>query len=97
VIRGSQGGSGQYESAVYIQSQLKRIGVQMEIDSLEGHGVFLRAVTGDFQAVICIVFGRGMDGRFMRAAGYGNTRLRQLTSRLEAAFDPDQEDRVYLG
>jgi peptide/nickel transport system substrate-binding protein len=95
VLRGSQGGSGQYESAVYIQSQLKRIGVQMEIDSLEGQGVFQRAVTGDFQAVICIVFSRGMDARFMRAAGYDNPRFRQLTSRLEAAFDPDQEDQVY--
>jgi len=95
VIRGSQGGSGQYESAVYIESQLKRIGVQMEFDSLEGHGVFLRAVTGDFQAVIFTVFGRGMDGRFYARCRYGNNRLRQLTSQLEAAFDPDQEDRVY--
>jgi peptide/nickel transport system substrate-binding protein len=95
VIAGSQGGSGQYESAVYIQSQLKRIGVQMEIDWFEGQTVFQRAVTGDFQAAICIAFGRGMDARFMRACGYDNPRSRQLTSRLETAFDPDQEDRVY--
>ena len=45
--------------------------------------------------MISFVFDRGMDARFLRAAGYDNPRFCQLTSRLEDAFDPDQEDRVY--
>lgn len=88
-----RGGWGQHESAVYIQSHLKRIGVEMEIDPLEGQGVFQRAVTGDYEAAICFT-GR-MDLRFTSAAGYTSPRFAQLAKQLDAAFNPDQEDEVY--
>jgi peptide/nickel transport system substrate-binding protein len=93
VIYGSQAGAGQYESAVYIQSQLKRIGVAMNSAPREGSS-FVRVVTGDYEAAISIMFTNWSDRRFLPTAGYSNPRFRELTDRLGAALDTDEQDVV---
>jgi len=98
VILGSQGGGiGTSEAAVYIQSQLQRIGIQMNIDLLESSGVFPRVATGDYEAAILRLAMEQyfMNSRFLPTAGYDSPRHRELLGRLEAAFDPALQDQLF--
>ena len=84
-------------AAVYIQSQLKRIGIRMDIQLFES--VFARAVTGDYEAAINRFFtdwkpGNGPEN-FLAAAGYTNPRFSQLADLLKAPLAPEQEDSAY--
>jgi peptide/nickel transport system substrate-binding protein len=78
-------------AAVYIQAQLRRVGVRMEIQTLEDTVQFRRAATGEYEAAI----NRVETERFLRSAGYASPRYTQLTSRLRTTVAPDQEDQIY--
>ncbi len=88
----------QADAAVYIQAQLKRAGIAMEIQTLEFNAQFQRAVTGDYEAAINFVFnhweGNGAP-RFLGSAGYGNPRFPALADRLRTLLPPEQQDEVF--
>lgn len=86
--------------AVYIQEQLRRIGVQMDITALEADTQAARITAGDFDAAI---FRRFPGGRFGPITyfgkdspiGYHNPRLVALLEEAEATVNPDEIDRIY--
>src|SRR5262249_41887287 len=87
------------ESAVYIASQLREIGVRANIRTLEGLAHFQRVVSGDYQAAISrMATGWGdvpPPKDFLAAAGYADPRFVRLCDRLRAVRDPDEEDGFY--
>jgi len=90
---------GGVETAVYIASQLRKIGVHMNIATLEGSTHFQRVAAGDYQAAI----GRMATGfgdvpspkNFLGAAGYASPRFVWLQDQIQTAYDPDREDYLY--
>jgi peptide/nickel transport system substrate-binding protein len=84
--------------AVYIQAQLREVGVQMDIQTLSG-GIAGRLRAGDFQAA----FGRFEpfqpgDIQWLRdriALGYENPRVRELVDAAQATMNPVVEDSIY--
>lgn len=88
------------ESAVYIASQLKRIGVRANIKTLEGSTHFQRVHTGDYQAAIArMATGWGSvptPKDFMAAAGYADPHYLRICDRLREARDLEEEDRLYM-
>lgn len=84
--------------AVFIQAQLRRVGVQMHIQHFEG-SMWQKLSAGDFEAWIHFHqpgagalrrdFGRG------NSLGYRNNEAFALVDRLTATADPEQHDRIY--
>lgn len=90
IVNSGPGGS---EVAVYVKEQLRRVGVRMEIQPVEGG----RSPKGDFDAVIGFMCWcpEGWRNRFGDSStGYRNPRVVQLLRRLPLAMDPDEEDRI---
>ncbi len=96
-------GSGPDPSAtVYVQAQLKRLGVKMNLDTRSGASQ--RVLTGDYEAAFNRMFtdwtpdtgayGNGAP-RFLHAAGYQSPQFAELANQFRATFDPDEEDRLY--
>jgi peptide/nickel transport system substrate-binding protein len=87
------------ESAVYIASQLRRIGVRANIRTLEGLAHFNRVVTGDYQAAISRMATSWGDvpppKDFLAAAGYTDPRFMRLCDQLRDASEPEEEDGLY--
>jgi peptide/nickel transport system substrate-binding protein len=87
--------------AVYIQSQLRKIGVSMELRPLDPSVVAERFETGDFEAVLSWLrvyeapwlkqfrFGEG------HPVGYENPRAAELIEQASETWVPEEEDRVY--
>jgi peptide/nickel transport system substrate-binding protein len=85
--------------AVLVQAQLRRVGVQMEIQVLDGSVVGRRAGTGEFEAS----FGKNRpwspDPRTYagrgNATGYSNLEAFRLIDAAEAATNEDDLDGIY--
>ena len=86
--------------AVYVQEFLRRVGVQMEMQSVEAASMWDRLKTGDFEAWMHVGqsypqaqrwdFGRG------NSTGYDNSEAFAVIDRLmTTAADPDEEDMLY--
>ena len=85
--------------AVLVQAQLRRVGVQMEIQLLDLSVLRERTKVGQFEAALEISypwsdrqradFGRG------NAAGYANPEAFRLLDAAVAATNPDQLDSIY--
>jgi peptide/nickel transport system substrate-binding protein len=83
--------------AVYVQAQLRQLGVQMEVQVLDTALVWDRFLGGDFEAIFHIhqpgleaqrqYFGRD------NPLGYQNPEVVRLTDQVTA--DPDELDRIY--
>ncbi len=94
-LNGSDGGDP--GAGVYVQAQLRRLGIRMNLDTHTGG--FERVITGDYEAAVNFMFmgwgpGNGPE-RFLHAAGYQSSQFAQIANKLRAAFDPNQEDRLY--
>jgi peptide/nickel transport system substrate-binding protein len=85
--------------AVYVQAQLRQVGVQMEVQVLDPGVVGDRLRSGDFEAV----FG-GFDVGWYHPQkylgrdnpiGYRNPEVVRLTDQAMATADPDELDRIY--
>ena len=89
--------SGQNDAIVYIQSQLKRIGVRMDIDQLEGESVSARVMSGGYEAALHnFWFKRAIGpGGFLGAAGYASPKFLELDRDIQAVTQPSEEDRLY--
>jgi peptide/nickel transport system substrate-binding protein len=82
-------------SAVYVQDQLKRIGVHMDIVTISDIGLVLsRIKNGEFEAAIA---GQGADAleSNLRHIGYNNSSFFAVLDRTHAAFDPEEKDRFH--
>jgi peptide/nickel transport system substrate-binding protein len=89
-------------ATVYIQAQLKRLGIKMNLKPLDAS--FQRVITGDYEAAFHRMFtdwtpdekpyGNGTE-RFLHAAGYRSSRFAELANQFRNTFDPDLEDRLY--
>ncbi len=81
--------------AVYIQEQLRRVGVQIEITTLYRMPLFGRYMAGDFDAVI--QFFNNFPGLAWHysSIGYDNPRIFQLHKSAEITADLDKLDNIY--
>ncbi|MGH2628408.1 MAG: ABC transporter substrate-binding protein, partial [Anaerolineales bacterium] len=94
-------GSGMPQLAVYVQAQLRRVGVRMDMQLLEEAVMWDRLRAGDFEAWMHVHqsgagslrrdFGRG------NPIGYRNPEAFDVIDRLTATADPEEEDRLYAG
>ena len=94
-------GWGLGNDAVYIQAQLRRVGVQMEIQTLEESAMNDRFLAGEFEAAIYRLIldnlKLGPLGIFGRSSpiGYSNPRVTALLEKAWATMDPEEHDRDY--
>ncbi len=90
------------KAAVFVQAQLRRIGVQMDITALEAGTQAAQIKSGDFDAAITIV-NEDVSGPFGQIAFFGegslisyhNPRVATLLKRAAAVFDPEESNRIY--
>lgn len=89
-------------AAVFIQAQLRAIGVAMDIVTLEERTILPRVEKGDFEATLgpvnndlaghaAHIYYFGRQSRI----GYHNSRVAALLDSAFAAFDPREVDRLY--
>jgi peptide/nickel transport system substrate-binding protein len=97
VISGYQPEFNQNEAAVYIQAQLRRIGVRMNIDPLQGRGIFERILKGDYDAALNAFWWNESLGRggLLAAAGYLAPRFLQLDDEIHGVRTPAGQSRIY--
>jgi len=88
-------------AAVYVQDQLRRIGVRMEVQTMEGSTVGRRLRAGQFEAAFFPFFNK-IDGGSREwfgegsPIGYRNPRMISLLQAVTATNDLDEIDRIYL-
>ncbi|MGH7564722.1 MAG: ABC transporter substrate-binding protein [Gemmatimonadota bacterium] len=87
---------GMPQVAVYVQAQLRRVGVQMDIQLLEG-GQWEKLRAGDFEAWMHIHQSGALRRDFGRGnpLGYRNDEVFDLIDELTATADPEEKDRLY--
>ena len=88
--------------AVYIQSQLRQVGIGVEIQTMEWRPVLERMTTGQFEAAL---FGQGasLDSPMgilpffgeESFIGYSNRDVIALLNELTSTIDPDEIDRIH--
>lgn len=90
-------------AAVYVQDQLARLGVRMEILTLESPVARERHVAGDFEASLNYVWAvpgphpRGLEVFLGEGSvlGFENDRIPELLSRADALVHPDSVGAIY--
>lgn len=84
--------------ATYVQAQLQRIGVRMEIQPLEQGVIWGKLNSGDFAAVFSRTVSSPNSLRRWFGAGssirYRDARVAELLDRLPKTLDPAEEDRI---
>jgi len=89
---------GEYEAiALYVQDQLRRVGVHMEIQAMEVSMVKKRMETGKFEAAFTgLRFSLFLQRLFTRwQLGYQNDEVVELIDRLMVTANPDAADHIY--
>ena len=83
--------------AVYVQAQLQRVGVQMDIRLFDESVMWDKLRGGDFEAWMFIHQSGALRRDFGRGnpLGYANVQAFELIDRLEQTADPDEEDRIH--
>lgn len=92
--------SGMNEAAIYVQAALRRVGIQMDISTMDEPALSQRVRAGDFDAAIFIM---PEDGPFGPLAffgensliGYANPKVIDLLNQAQATVNPDDEDHIY--
>ncbi len=92
-------GHGMPNLAVYVQEFLRRVGVHMEIQSIDAASGFGRLKSGDFEALFMVVssdvFAQHRDFGRENHLGYHNPEAFAVIDSLQATADPDELDRLY--
>jgi peptide/nickel transport system substrate-binding protein len=89
------------KAAVYVQSQLKQLGVRLVIQNLELGRAKERATSGDFDALFMIFqhvkrdVGHKAYFGSQSPIGYSNPDVIALLEAAESTVDPDEMDRIY--
>ena len=86
--------------AVFIQAQLRRVGIQVDLQVLDATAHDQRVKNGDFEAAIYRRFPGGRFGPIEyfgkdSPIGYHNPRLVALLEQAQATMNPDEIDRIY--
>ena len=85
--------------AVYIQAQLRQVGVHMAIQTMDGTVVWARLEAGEFDAAFMVVqSGPHWYQRYFGAdspLGYSNPKVIKLIDQAIATADPNETDRIY--
>lgn len=92
-------GTSREQAALFVQSQLRRVGIRMEIltmDMLAGRDRWRR---GEFDAAIVTSLA-GEDGHVSlygkdSLLGYANPRVAELLERAAASMNPEERDSIY--
>jgi peptide/nickel transport system substrate-binding protein len=89
---------GEYERiAVYIQDQFRRVGVHMEIQTMNTGVLMKRLENGEFNAAFTgmrySLFLHWLSNRWQ--LGYKNAKVVELIHRLSLTSDPDAVDNIY--
>lgn len=88
------------KSAVYIQAQIREVGVHMDIKILDHAVLWERLGTGEFDAAFMIVQGAPHWYQKYFSAdsplGYNNPKVIKLIDQAIATADPNEQDRIYL-
>ncbi len=92
-------GSGWEALTVYIQDRLRRVGVRMELQTLEAGVVRERFYSGEFEAAFTLVRHFPGDLAWEYGAdspiGYVNPEVVELAERAAVSADPDVQDRIH--
>ncbi|MHC4656433.1 MAG: ABC transporter substrate-binding protein [Planctomycetota bacterium] len=90
------------QAAVYIQDQLRRVGIRMEIQNFHRSVIMQRFRDGKFDAAIVTTYNGGGHhriyfGKFDKDvySGYDNPRVAELISKGNAPMEADERDRIY--
>jgi peptide/nickel transport system substrate-binding protein len=89
--------SGQH-AAVYVQDQLRRIGIRMEINVLINTIVSQRFVKGDFESILYVfkpIIQGNIFGKNYPPMGYQNARIVELFKAARDAWGPAEQDVIY--
>jgi len=92
--------SGMSEASVYVQAALRRVGIQMDISTMDEQAERQRVRAGDFDAAIVIM---PEDGPFGPLAffgensliGYNNPTVIALLNKAQATANPQEIDRIH--
>jgi len=92
---------GNVTAGVYVQSQLRKLGVEMTLQPLDPGVVMPRLESGEFEAVFS--WFRGYETPWLRRfglgagepVGYRNPRLLELIDRASRTWVPAEEDSLY--
>jgi len=83
--------------AVYVQDQLRRVGVSMEIETLEWLLTIYRKRAGDFEAALNLVLRAFVENGFFSKdcpIGYHNPRIDEFITAYKEKVSPDEKDRI---
>ncbi len=89
------------KAALYVQAQLRRLGVQMDIDTVEEHAHDQRTRAADFEAVFIVSsFAsalRGLDILFSEGSpiGYNNPKMAVLQRTAQSSMNPEEIEGIY--
>lgn len=87
------------QAAVYSQEQLRRIGIEMEVLTLESSVVRQRLLAGEFEAAIYTIASTpGHHEEFFgdqSPIGYANPRVSELLAAARVAMNLDERDQIY--
>lgn len=84
------------QAALYVQDQLRRLGVRMELQRFERSALLDRLDAGKFEAIVTfLVIGPSSIKRWTGGAGYRHSQLGRLIQLAEKAADPEVTDRAY--
>jgi len=88
---------GAEQAAVYVQDQLRRIGVRMDVQTLEGTTARDRVFAGDFEAALSDIAQLTRERFFGRDSpmGYANPDVIRLVAEVHEAIAPDLVDARY--
>ncbi len=86
---------------MYVQSQLRKVGVQMELQLLDVGVLIDRLESGNFEAVFRFL--RFYETPWLQLVrlgeggliGYQNSRVVELIDRASRTWVPEEEDRIY--
>jgi peptide/nickel transport system substrate-binding protein len=89
------------KTGVYVQDQLRRVGVHMDVQTMDAQQVMARVREGEFEAALTFIgtypalfeslrFGKGPP------IGYKNARVVQLIDSFSVTRDPNERDRICL-
>jgi len=89
------------KAAIYVQAQLRRAGIQMDIETLDDLAESQRVKGGQFEAAFSISMFESEYGAMSRLfaenspMGYNNPKVAALRRTAHATMDPDETDRIY--
>ncbi len=95
-------GSDWQEAAVYVEAQLRQVGIRMDITTVEPRVAYGRMKAGEFDAAALEILWSDVDNlvHFFgkdSPIGYRNARVAQLLDAAQTTQNPDEMDEIFRG